>query len=274
MNEKTKSLVMIILLAILLMCIISVLIWDLVMRIKRGWNANDTIQIIFSITIAITGLVSSSAFLQYFIYKDKRFLVLNNKIYKAFSLLEERKMIDAFEAEMINTQNTKLYKQINNIFQKKYPDVCITKENIKDFFNLKYCVYFNDDYPCWFIDTLRMESKVKKIVCNRSYEYEELFRNIHSGDILKKNKFPLLEVVLPFVLGAMGFFETFYQALSVSESINEPLKTFLFCFLSAIFFSFSLGFAYSTSMKESVIYKNEKTLQLIKEFCNKNKISS
>lgn len=265
MNKKAKkSLVFIILLSIALILLVGAAIFYIVYKVNNGWTINDTLSLIFDIFVTVSGFFSSLSFLNYFSHQGKDFVVLNNRIYETFNHLENSLKIDSLKQIYVTEYQDKLLLKMNKIYQKKYPEITITKTNISEYFSDETFLIKDLESNFNLVEELSLENKAKKIFSETSPEYEELYRQIKSGELLNKPKFPLIETILPFILGFVGLFETVYQTLSINEEIGEPLTNYLLCFGAVIFFSFSLALCHSISFKESFIKEKQKTLNKLK----------
>lgn len=253
----------IIIFSILLLPVIGIFIWDLVSRIKRGWNGNDTISLSFFTIVAIAGIITILSLHDYLINNNKEIVILNNEIYRTFIAMEENGTIKEFENAIIKEENSRLVDKINSITRKRN-DFQITLEDIDDYFTNSGLFKGKDG----IVSSIKLSSLYEKIKRNKSYKYERLYRTIHNGEIIKEHKFPLFQFISPLLLAFIGFFVSLYQAMSNDGSIQDPLLEYIKLFglfvVNAIAFSFfTLG-----SLKEGKIEEKKQILSKLKKYNN------
>ena len=221
-----------------LLGIVAIFAWDIVSRYNNGWANNDTIQVVFCVMVAITGVVMIKSFQGYLIAKNKKVMFLKNDIYRLFLSMELDGSIKRYEQSLVDTDNRIRLEKINKIVKRKDKTAVVTIDNLNGYFDDKIEVYKGETNIFSF---MRINSLYAEIKRNKSKKYEKMYASIHSGDYIREPKFPLFEFILPLLLGVIGIFVTIYEALSVNNPIKEPLieyiKLFGATFLFALMFS-------------------------------------
>ncbi len=261
MKKKSKviNVTEIVLLAIVFSLILAVLIWSYANKIKNGWTNNDTVQTIFEVLIIILGPAISYSFIRYFVTNNKEIIIINNSLYKLFLLNEENKKIEYYERQLLLIQKQKVLSEMNSILSKQIKNVTLTEQNLHIYFDVKSGIYIGSE-PISFRSESRLFGKYQKYKNNKSIKYEKLYQSIHSGELLKKAKFPLLETILPFVLGAFGAFATVYQTLSINGEINESLLTYFGFFGMIILYGLIVSVYCTDSFKRFEIQEKNKII--------------
>lgn len=261
-KNKTNLITSIVIMAILLLGILVLVVWDIVDRCRYGWTNNDTIQIVFLVIVAITGIVMIKSLQDYFVTKNKKVTFMKNDIYRLFISMEANNSLSIYEQNLIEEDNARKLAKINKIINRKDPTIVVTFENLNDYFDEKYEIYKGDIN---IFSSSRLSSLYAGIKMNKSKEYEKLYASIHSGDFIKAPKFPLFEFVLPFLLGFIGIFVTIYEALSVNNPIKEPLIEFLKLFGATFFFALSFSLFTTRSRIEDEIIRNKNIFAKLSE---------
>lgn len=237
-NRKTNKTVAIIilLLGLCLLLVIGILIYDIVIKCRRGWNNNDTVQFIFYGFAILLSPYSIIIFRRFLVSNSKEVVLINNDIFRAFNTLEREDKIDNYKNSLIEFQNEKYIERINSILSKRNNKQSITKDNISMYFDekLSFC---DISIKLTKRNTKRVEKYYKIFSERKSNKFEELFRSVHSGELLKKPKFPLFEILLPLFFATFGIFTTIYQVFSTNGELTEPLKTYLLLFFGIILYS-------------------------------------
>lgn len=250
-NKNNKSLIAIILLAsFYLLITIGILVWDLVSRIRRGWNDNDTVNIVFFVMILALCPVMMKSFYDFFANNSKEVMLLNNDIYRLFRKMEENGSISNYEKYLIARENKRNIDKINHIVRRKDKNAQITIDNLDEhFYGLNGLYKGNVN----LFSSSRLETLYVHIKRNKSIAFERLYQLVHSGDLVKRYKFPLFEFVLPLLIGSIGLFATIYQTLASNYSIQESLTEYLKLFGSSVAFSFLCVLLASRSAREEMI---------------------
>lgn len=250
-NKSNKTIIIVIVvMSICLLGILAILVCDLITRLSRGWTNNDTITLIFFVMIAVTGVIFIKSFHDYFVNHNKEIIMLNNDIYRLFFKMEKEGSISNYEKLLIDRENKRYLGKINSIIQKKNKDLVITLDNINDYF---YAIsgFFKGDTG--LLASYRLSTLYNKIRVNKSINYEKLYRNVHSGDLIKNVRFPLFESLVPLLIGFVGIFVTIYQTLAVDGSINDSLIEYLKLFGSVVLFAAAYTLFTYRSYKEGVV---------------------
>ena len=256
-KRKHNQVITLIILTIVLFGIIGVLIWDTVKKIKHGWSDKNTFDLIFSIFIVLAGSAVCYPIEQFFIYRDKRILQLNNDIYRLFNRIKAIDKEIEIKKLYLEKQKTQSIQKINKILGKK-KIVTINNSNVSGLFYKTHPIY-NGEINLGICKTFRIEKAYTKYLSNESDEYERLYQEIESRSILRKKSFPIIELILPFLFGALGFIISIYQALNVNGDIHESIIEYLKLFFASIFFVGSLNL-YSIDPSRAKIIKEKKKL--------------
>lgn len=266
-NSIVTTIIIIIVLSILLIGVIAVLIIDLVTRFRNGWNNNDTIQIVFSLFIVVAGIGATFPIHEYCLKFGKKMEFLNNEIYRLFREVDQKHKLAQLKESYVLEQYDKSIDVMQRIFRKKDKNVIVNKNNLDSFFDntsMKYKGSYN--LSCFQI--YRVNKEYKRIRESYSRDYESLFRDISSGDILKKPHLPVFELILPFFFGAFGLFATIYQTLNVNGELKEPLLNYLKLFGAVIFFVFSLELGNIRTTREQAIKSKTDIINRLKNILN------
>ena len=260
-NKKKHiiSLFTIVVLTLLLLGIIVIFIWDIHSRTKDGWDNNDTIQLVFIGCLLFMGLLMSKSFLDFFVGANKGVLYSNNEIHRHFISMENKGEIEAFEESLIKEESESQLKRIEKVIRRKDKKAKISIDNLNNYFNEELGIY-DGEIKLGFFSEMLVTSMYKKIEKHKSIKFEKLYRLVHSGELLEKKKFPLIEIVLQLLFGVVGMFATIYQTLNSNGSINEPLLNYFVAFASSIFFAFAISLYSSTSAKRGKINQNKELL--------------
>lgn len=103
---------------------------------------------------------------------------------------------------------------------------------------------------------MKIDKYLKIIKSNKSIEFEKLYRDVKSGQLLKKPSFPLLAIIAPLFVSFASLFLTLYQTLFISV----PLTEYFALFLLAHGFSFLNAWVLSDSNIDKTLTKKPKYL--------------
>lgn len=263
-SKKSKSILItgIVIMAILLLGILVLVVWDIVDRCRYGWTNNDTIQIVFFAIVAITGSVMIKTLQDYFVAKNKNVMFIKNDIYRLFKSMESNNSLSIYEQNLIEEDNARKLVKINKIINRKDHTIVVTFENLNDYFDEKYEIYKRDIN---IFSSNRLSDLYSEIKMNKSKIYEKMYSSIYSDEYIRIPKFPLFEFILPLLLGFVGIFVTIYEALSVNNPIKEPLIEYLKLFGATFFFALSYSLFTTRSRIEDEIIKNKNIFAKLSE---------
>ncbi len=131
----------IVIMGLALLGIVAIFAWDIVSRCNNGWSNNDTIQVVFCVVVAITGVAMIKSFQDYLIAKNKKVMFLKNDIYRLFISMELDDSIKRYERSLIDTENKRRLKKINKIVKRKDKTAEITIDNLNEYFDDKFEIY-------------------------------------------------------------------------------------------------------------------------------------
>lgn len=98
--SKKQYIFRIILLCALLLLTITILIYDLYSKVKRGWQNIDTISAIFFGLIIICSIVLIHYIDKYIVESNADIICINNDIYRMFDKLEKEGKLLQYEKRM------------------------------------------------------------------------------------------------------------------------------------------------------------------------------
>ena len=267
-KETLKQNIDIGLIALVLALVIFIFVFGIIERCKRGWTSNDTIQIVFAVFIFIIFLGCSEPFSKFLVANNKEIIICNNEIYRSFKFVEKEGKLNQVEIIYLDNLKDKCLLKMNKIVKKQKCDIEFTKENVSDFFYPNSWIYNSESKPT-FSKMKKVESAYKTILRNKSLKYEKLSRDVESLEIIKKYKFPLVEVILPFLFGGLGLFITIYQTLNVNGIIKDALTDYLVLFGETFLLGIAAVFNSSTSSIESAIKDKKETIKILNQVLKK-----
>ena len=267
--NQITHIVAIVALSICLVSIIATLVRDIVVRALRTWNNNDTIQYVFLGLVVVIAVLVGVEFKNYFLNKDKQLTRLNTIIYRLFESIEKNNKIDVFEKTIVLKQNQKLIDELIKILKLQSESDLDKKVFFTESPSGIFEIEIGNKKVRW-IKRFRAIQRLKILKENRSSDFERLFREVHTGEIIKKEKSPLSSIVLPLNVGVIGLFVSLYQLLSVDSFIKDSLMTYLFLFLFTLAFGALLSMWLFRIDKRTMMSKKISAIQTMQDFCEKN----
>ena len=264
-SEKKNNAGMIIgivIMGLALLGIVAIFAWDIVSRCNNGWTNNDTIQVVFLVAVAITGVAMIKSFQDYLIVKNKKVMFLKNDIYRLFIFMELDGSVKRYEQSLVDADNRIRLEKINKIVKRKDKTAVVTIDNLNEYFDDKLEIYKGEINIFSFMRINPLFVEIKK---NKSKKYEKMYASIHSGDYIREPKFPLFEFILPLLLGIIGIFVTIYEAISVNNPINEPLIEYLKLFGATFLFALMYSIVTLRSRIEGEISDKKNTFAKLSE---------
>lgn len=272
MKKNYKSIVEIIFLSLILCVVISVFIIELVKTIKRGWTANDLMNLVFFTCVALVASFSTIMFGNYFVLSDKSIVFINNEIYRKFKLIESKGKLNALCNEFISIQKEMSLEKIKNVLSAKNKELVIIEKTVDSYFAFNV-LYKNENPKLCNFKIKRLEKLYSLYKSNISPRYEKLFRDVETKKIIEKPKFPLTESISTITLAMLSIMISFYQSFQSVGKINDSLLSYCFLLLLAIVFAlvFSLFFAKTHLFS----YKREKnkTIGILQKVLEKEEFS-
>lgn len=259
-KNKTKYIIGIVIASIGLLLIVLLLFLSFVNRIISGWTNNDSVILIFNLLVTVICISMVITVGNYISTNDKNVMFTNNEIYRLFNLLNKNNKICCLEKEMIDDENVSNFNKINKILKKSHFEITISKENLNNYFDSNGTfINIETTFKPDVIEKLRV--LYNDVVSKWSIKYEALFARIHSGDLLKRKQFPVFEIIIPFVIGAIGAFVSIYQVLSVDDAKMDPFRDYLILFGFTIVFAICMAVMHGYSKVELLYTSNLKIIE-------------
>lgn len=252
--------------------IVYVLISDLVLKIKGGWRDDYSMQYVSYVCFVLIWGFEVCFLIPYFSSNGKELRSLNNELYKKFLLLESKKKTYLYDEYTKFGEDKRSFLKINKIFSRKRIDFCVTSENLKEIYDDNHKAYIGN-YEIGILSEIFITKECNKIKSPHSENYEDLYRAVHSRDLLKEKKLKIMEVLLPFSLAVFSILIAIYQTLSKEESLNESLFSYLILFITTLVYGLIFAFHQSLIVKNKKIEFKKKQLELL-DMCLNMKVNS
>lgn len=266
--KKSQNKTIIVFVVLLVICIVF-FVYKIIDNSIKGWTSERIITYIYSFTVATIGLAIYLPLSRFFVRSNKKVATSNYKLYKAILEAEKSGKLEKYEERRIAEHNKELLEKINLLIRKKYPDYTeITNNNIGYFFG----PHLQDSLlslNIGVVTSTKLTKLYEDYVRHSSKEFEELYSDYKTGEMIAKPKVPILDFCLPFFFGITGLFAAVYQALSSEGEITNSLTNYLLMFLSFSFLALVFLLYSLPSLIEGVLNKNER---IMKEIMSKDNV--
>lgn len=211
---------------IALLFIISTMIVGLVVDITQGWTNEKIVSYAFSIIVFIGGISMYSPIHEYVLSNDKKMIKSNNSLFRCFEEAERNGTLLKYKECLDDEERKPLLDKV---------DIFLASFN-KDYEPMNYssfCIFINEkrylEKPYKLSKDELAQLFIYKIELDDAYsaEFEELYRQYKTKEMICRHPFPVFNVLLPFIVSLIGLLATIYQFLTIGASLNTSIFTYI-----------------------------------------------
>ncbi|MBR2506981.1 MAG: hypothetical protein IKB70_08830 [Bacilli bacterium] len=222
-----------------LVCIVAVVTAIVFVAIeihKDGWSNENIIGVAYSVTTSTIGVAFYIPYSKYLVNRNKEIGHLKIQLDQTLDAFSKQEMIRDFEEYCISKENVERVCLIKDLLKDKVADCDnLSFETLDAYFD-KSGNLLNMDKKLKMTTRLTIKYLYKRIKQNRSDRFDDLYRSYKNGNLVDTPKFPLLEMVLPFVATIIGLFVAIYQTLVIEGELKFTVFQYIRVFVAFTFF--------------------------------------
>ena len=248
---------------VLTVVVTATVIVFLILDVKEGWNGEKTITYSLLVITLICWLALYSPINSYLISNNSSMMKSNNELFATLEKVEKANKLYLYKQIKDNQARDKQLEKINNFLLSKNPNfVPLAHDNIQDFMDSK--AYQKKPLSFDFDDGVQLQVLYMWYKDKFSKEYEKMYSDYKTTNLIKREPFPLFNTILPFVLSAIALFGLIYQDVNLAENQSHSLTSYLVVIAEIILFGIIFSFNIARNSIPALIKENNKEIELLK----------